>query len=375
MRNKEEYRLQIIYTQINRDDKNIPHLTTYAIDTGKYYFYCASMVKLLGIALTMEKINNIHNTAPISIYDSIYISGDPCGDLYEAAYRNRTNFCTPAEMIKEMLLVSNNHAFNPLYDFLTQNYANKRAHLLGYASAVVANRFASCDSFQNRCTSALMFFDRATGYLKYLQHASCNLAQPHVEGMQTIVGTGFMIGDSIGPPKNFAYNNYLSLGDLHRLVTHLCLPESQPKNHHLNLSREDYAFLHKYMGMYPSESNYPVYDTVEFHDNAFKFFITPTDTSGHVPPNIRVFNKVGQAYGFTTDCSYVQDTLNKVEFILSCTMYTNKDGILNDGVYEYESIALPFFRNLFTVVYAYELARKRKHEPIFEPWDFSDNIY
>jgi len=55
-----------------------------------------------------------------------------------------------------------------------------------------------------------------------------------------------------------------------------------------------------------------------------------------MPDNIRIFNKVGQAYGFMTDCSYVVDTLNKVEFFLSCSMYLNADGILNDGIYEYD---------------------------------------
>src|SRR5580698_9169003 len=50
--------------------------------------------------------------------------------------------------------------------------------------------------------------------------------------------------------------------------------------------------------------------------------------------NTRAFNKVGWAYGFMTDCSYIQDTLNKVEFFISCTMYLNNDEILNDEVYE-----------------------------------------
>ena len=64
-------------------------------------------------------------------------SGDPCGDAADAAYKTRANFSTPAQMIKEMLIASNNHAFNPLYDFLTQAYFNKRAHELGLVNWVV----------------------------------------------------------------------------------------------------------------------------------------------------------------------------------------------------------------------------------------------
>jgi hypothetical protein len=90
---------------------------------------------------------------------------------------------------------------------------------------------------------------------------------------------------------------------------------------------------------------------------------------------VRIFNKVGQAYGFVTDCSYFADTINKVEFFLSCSIYVCKNEILNADVYEYESIAMPFFRNLCNAIYTDELSRKRKHKPVFEPWDFSDKVF
>lgn len=372
---KDQYRLQIIYTKVDRDKDNNPHLTTYCLDTGKYYFYCASMIKLLECPLAMEKINRLKKTFGLSIYDSILVSGDPCGDPADVAYRGRTNFSTPAQMIKEMLLVSNNHAFNPIYDFLTQAYFNKRAHELGYTSATICNRFAACDTFQNRITSSVLFFNRSTGALKYLQPSAFNPMQPIVLGVNTVVGKGFMLGDSIAPPKDFCYNNYISLWDLHRLLIHLTFPSTQPKNQRFDLEPSDYAFLHKYAGMYPRESAYPVYDPNDFKDVTMKFFITPMDTGGTAPPNIRVFNKVGQAFGFMTDCSYAIDTVNKIEFFLSCTIYTNKDEILNDEIYEYETVATPFLRNLFSAIYNYELQRERKYFPKFEALDFSDTVF
>jgi len=47
-----------------------------------------------------------------------------------------------------------------------------------------------------------------------------------------------------------------------------------------------------------------------------------------------------------TDASYVADFKNNVEYMLSATIYVNKDGILNDNKYEYESIGHPFCINL-----------------------------
>ena len=56
----EKYRLQILYTQIDRDAKNKPSLTTYSYraDTNEY-FYPASTVKLAASVLALEKLNTL----------------------------------------------------------------------------------------------------------------------------------------------------------------------------------------------------------------------------------------------------------------------------------------------------------------------------
>ena len=82
-----------------------------------------------------------------------------------------------------------------------------------------------------------------------------------------------------------------------------------------------------------------------------------------LPENVRVFNKVGWAYGFMTDVSYVVDFRNKVEFMLSATIYVNSDGILNDNRYDYDSIGYPFLYELGQTIYNYELKRKRPYKP------------
>ena len=61
-----------------------------------------------------------------------------------------------------------------------------------------------------------------------------------------------------------------------------------------------------------------------------------------MPNHIRVFNKVGVAYGYVIDNAYIVDLEAGVEFMLSAIIYTNEDGIFNDDKYEYETIALPF---------------------------------
>jgi hypothetical protein len=82
-----------------------------------------------------------------------------------------------------------------------------------------------------------------------------------------------------------------------------------------------------------------------------------------MPQAVRVFNKVGWAYGFLTDVSYVVDFKNNIEYMLAATIYVNEDGILNDNKYEYESIGHPFLYQLGKTIYQYELKRKRKLTP------------
>ena len=55
-----KYRVQIIYTQIIRDNKNIPHFKEHHYRLNPIeYFYPASTVKMPLAILALEKINNL----------------------------------------------------------------------------------------------------------------------------------------------------------------------------------------------------------------------------------------------------------------------------------------------------------------------------
>ena len=58
MENSGHYRLQILYTQIDRDAKNQAHFKTFRYRAdSKEYFYPASTVKLAASVLALEKLN------------------------------------------------------------------------------------------------------------------------------------------------------------------------------------------------------------------------------------------------------------------------------------------------------------------------------
>jgi hypothetical protein len=373
---KEDYRLQLLYTRIDRDENNVPHLTTYSLDADKYYYYCASMVKMPACALTMEKINNLAQYR-VDMLDSLGVDSIGCTELTPQSMMLGTPYSCLGHYIKEMFMLSNNYAFNPVYDFLGQQYFQERLHQIGLNSAVISNRFAGCDTTQNRICDPLSLFDRNTHQLKYYQPCINNEKRQFYDGeLNPQIGIGYLGGGNqlVNQPKDFRFANYVALSDLHKFLTKVILPETQSPSEKLNLTRRDYQYIYKCMGIFPREAAYPKLDSIHYPDNYMKYFIGLDSGVYTMPDNIRIFNKVGQAYGFMTDCSYVMDTLNKVEFFLSCAMYLNADGILNDGVYEYDRIGYPFFHNLFNAIYAEELTRPKAHLPRLQLPDFSDTL-
>ena len=136
-------------------------------------------------------------------------------------------------------------------------------------------------------------------------------------------------------------------------------PESVPSHQRFDLTDDDYRFLYQVMSERPKESKYPQYTQP---DHYVKFFMYgDRKEEERMPPNIRIFNKVGWAYGFLTDIAYIVDFDSGVEFFLAATIHVNEDGVFNDDNYEYESVGLPFLSKLGTVVYEYEKKRVRKH--------------
>jgi len=115
--------------------------------------------------------------------------------------------------------------------------------------------------------------------------------------------------------------------------------------------------------MLPRESDFPRYKSRTFYDSYKKYLIYGDNRTSIVQDSLRIFNIVGQSYGFVSDVAYVCDFKNKVEFMLSATIYANEDEVINDNKYEYKSLALPFMADLGKTIYNYDRKRKRALKP------------
>jgi hypothetical protein len=114
------------------------------------------------------------------------------------------------------------------------------------------------------------------------------------------------------------------------------------------------------MSMLPNETDYPQYDS-SYNEAYVKFLLY--GALGSTNKNIRIFNKVGDAYGFLIDAAYIADFGNNIEYMLSAVIHCNPDGIYNDDQYEYDKVGFPFMKHLGEVIHRYELERQRTIKP------------
>ena len=361
LENPSKFRVQILYTKIDRFKNRSPKLTTYKYHVdAKKYFYPASTVKLPAALLTLEKINQLKIKGlaidtPLRI-DSAY-SGQTAVE-YDSSSQNSLPFL--ANYIKKIFLVSDNDAFNRLYEFLGQQSFNEKLWRKNYLNVMINHRLdGNLTREENRFTNPFTFYSKEK--IIYEQPLLFNHAQyqNNVEDLQQ--GKGVVEGDSIHRhPKDFTYSNYFALEDQHEMLKALFFPESVSKEKRFLLTKDDLSFLKKQMSLLPRESEFQEYhDYNHYPDGYVKFFIYG-GTKDSIPKHIKIYNKVGGAYGYLIDNAYIVDAKNKIEFILSAVIYVNENEIFNDDHYEYDEIGLPFLANLGKVIYKYELERKNK---------------
>jgi beta-lactamase class A len=361
-----QYRIQILYTQINRDKNNIPHFKDYSYRLNpNEYFYPASTVKFPLSVLALEKLNDLKitglNKASTAIYDSVTARQET---IYNNPYAIDGRQ-TIEQAIKEVLVVSDNNAANRLYEFLGQEYIHSQLANKGYPEVYIRNRLElGRTPLENRQTQSVQFYD-ANNKLIYTQPAQNNTSK--LPYYNVLIGNGYLNGQDslINAPLNFSEKNRISLSDLHHIMQSVIFTNQMPKKQRFNLSNEDRNFLLQWMHTTPTESSYPTYDSSEYYPAYAKFIMLGSE-KGPIPSNIKIFSKAGDAYGFLLDNTYIIDTDAKVEFMLSAVIYVNADGILNDNTYDYRTIGLPFMKNLGNTIYNYELSRKRAFRPNFD---------
>ncbi|MFA6277178.1 MAG: serine hydrolase [Pedobacter sp.] len=357
--------VQVIYTQVNRDKNNKPSFKTFSYNlNAKRYFYPASTVKLAGVIFALEKVNELKSkglNANLSMITDSSFKGETKVWRDESAANGKPSL---AHYIKKVLLTSDNDAFNRLFEFLGRSEINGKLKKYGLTESRILNRLAIGDGGESaRHTNPIDFYDGDK--LIYHQPEQYDAKDYPLELNNLIVGKGYMDSNEklVNEPYSFADKNVFTVSDQQSLMKRLIMPEAYPVKERFNLTADDYKLIYTYMSKYPTESDFPKYDAKEFWPTYAKMLYYGREKNAVLDPNIRIFNKYGDSYGFIIDNSYFVDFKNKVEYFLTAVVQSNEDGIYNDGKYEYETVCYPFMKNLGRTIYEYELNRSKKQLP------------
>lgn len=338
MSNPEAFELQIIYTQILRDKNNKVSFKDFSYHlNAENYFYPASTVKLPIAILALEKLNTIENTSKDTQY---IIEGQP----------DKLRF---SEEITKVFAVSDNEASNNLFEFIGFDYLNDRMKAKGLTPFRVLNR-VSVPNAGNPITKPITLYkdDTTIVHLPAIQNKPSVLLTMN----KLKKGIGYMKDDQlVNDPFDFSNKNYYPLETLHNTMKRIVFPEVFKESERFNLTEKDRDFILFSMQNVPKNAGY---NPTEYYDGYCKFLMFG-DTKENIPSNIKIYNKVGDAYGTMIDCAYIVDAENKIEFIVSATLLVNKDGVFNDDKYEYETVGLPFLGELGRQLYARNLKKAK----------------
>ncbi len=320
-KNKEKFEVQIILTELKKRKNGFTiHKKKFNVDK-KNYFYPASSIKLPIALLTIEKINENPN---LNINSEFSIEGDSIITTFK-------------KEITDLFIISSNESYNRLFEFLGQDYINKKLKQKGFKDFSISHRLSTKES-DNLKTKEINFY--RNGEINQIQKSINNKPLTKLNLKNLNKGIGFILDNELqNKSMDFSRKNYFSIEELNNILICLFFPEVS-KNKKFNLSKSQNLLIQKLMSSTPYDMGF---DKNIYPNNYNKFFIYG-DKDGMINDNI--YNKVGNAYGYSIDNAYIYNKNSDRHFVLTACIYTNANNILNDNYYEYDEIGIPFLAEI-----------------------------
>ena len=344
VKDKEDYEIQVMLTKVNHDNTKIDFQNYQYQHDENQYFYPASTIKLPIVVLTLKKINELRSKgSDITLKSKIILNNV---DNY-SNFKLQDSITSFQNLIADIFLVSDNSASNILIDFIGYNYFNDEMQNAGFDRTYLNHKF-NPDPYVN---STWQISDLDNNMI-----SSINDNQKIIKADDKTNGldkgeSRYFNGEILDESLNFSEKNRFSITDMHNLIKYIFYPEIFDKANTFNLNVEDYDFIRYWMSRFTYEDiGEKFIGDEKFFETYNKFFIHGDEQSVS-NEQIRVYNKIGQAYGTSIDNGLIKNYQNNVEFILTSTIYTNKNKVINDNLYEYDDIAEPFLAKLSRAIY------------------------
>jgi hypothetical protein len=342
----ERYRMQILFAEILPEENGKISLKRYAYRENAEYFYPASTVKIAAAASAiqvLEALQKEHTWISVDTPMRIHpLFEDEQLDTVDES-NVEGGLITIRNEIRKTLIVSDNQAFNRLYELVGQDQLDTHMRAAGLSGPVIVHRLAEGrTALQNRQFPRIDFHQDDQHQLTIPARTSERsidtswlVALPGWPDLDLGRAVYFSPERTTQGPMKMAGKNAIKLRDLQNLTAMIVRPEIDLGLPGLDVTSEHRKLLIDAMTDLPSQSRNPHFDPEEFTDDYPHFF---RQGIGRVVPldSIGIANKIGLAYGFSTETAYIEHVPSGRAFFLAMTIYTNDNAILNDGVYEYD---------------------------------------
>lgn len=353
-----EHRVQILVSFVERDGRAWK-LERHGFRADVEYFYPASAIKLCAAVAALQTLRalaaqggkqarrarRVDLDTPL-VFHPLFPGERRVTDDSSNVASGRI---TLGHLIRQMIIVSSNEAFNRLYELVGHHAMNEMMWSAGLRDTYFFHRLSVMRSPDEHRRTPRVDFETRAGVVTIPARQSDLTLQPRaLPGLD--VGQRYVEGRrEVAAPMSFAQKNRISLIDLQNLLVMVMRPDIALGLPGFSLEESDRAFLQRALREPPAESKNPVFPPEEHDILRFKpvmgglLRIAPATRWG-------VWSKAGTAYGFRIENAYVLDQQRKRAMFFTVAIYANADGTLNDDKYEYDTVSDPFIHDLAEAV-------------------------
>jgi hypothetical protein len=350
-----EFELQILWTRCGRSASGAWQVVgehVFGVRRQRW-FAAASFVKLPLAALLLEQLCA---RGLIDQIDSLRVTvdaGPACAPLPQAV----DNGWSLLGLLRAMCVVSDNRAYNALYELLGSDAIHRRLGELGYDDCRIGARLGCAGVRPGKLAAQVL--DAGGKVLWDSPRIAAEQPQLFPFG-RALKGRAWFDGTrQIAGEHDFSDSNFMPLADVHRMMLELGSGQALGSGPAFSLCPTARRRLAEVMAMTPGTCPDPACAPDRFADDHAKWLI-PTGASGRLPAELRIASKNAMSYGYIGDSAFIVDTPRDIAFGLTAMLFVDRDGVLNDGNYAYAEIGRPFLRELGAALLAYEREAARR---------------
>lgn len=341
LQNREKYRFQFMLTELAEAKSQVFLGQTHDYSVPNWYFYPASMVKLPIALMSLEKLKatNFSTKATLKFKRDF-----ECGNMQfvDESRQKNLNFET---MLRKLIIVSNNRYYNSLYHFVTPEKINEELELHGFDQTNIYKDFTGCEMPLNLKTHGFSLQEKDSTKIYSQESSQLELkefASHYSYDTTKLLGSKSEYrGKIVDGPFDFNYNLEYSIRDIHKTSMSLFFPQFTSEKDTWNIREEDRQLLLESMKSVPKDlKEKEYYNAKKYPDNLYKYVVHGDDNP--VYSSVISYSKMGISYGFVTETAYIIHPETKRQYVLTVSIYVNKNDTVNDGKYEYDELARPF---------------------------------